>query len=132
MRMLKRALRMLKRLADRLLGTLSDEIWWRLRSDVWGTECLSPESLAHPHRAFLIDTIARHAPFTRILEIGAASGPNLYHLAKRFPHAQCTGLDINSKAVRAGNAWFRKQGLANATLLQGKADALSRFADKSV
>lgn len=81
MNKIKFLLRGLKRVPDKNCGTVIDEIFWRFRSYEWAKAHLSPESINHPHRNFLIEKIARHVPFESILEVGCASGPNLALLA---------------------------------------------------
>jgi len=84
-----------------------------------------------PYRTFLVERICRFAPIHSILEIGCASGPNLYRIAKRFPDADVRGIDINPVAVQKGNEWFKKEGMSNVRLEFGKAQELQRFADNS-
>lgn len=54
----------------------------------------------HPSKHFLVERIATFSPFFNILEVGCASGPNLYPLAKKFPQAQIVGIDINPGAIK--------------------------------
>lgn len=89
------------------------------------------DSWDHPHRPFLIEKISKFSPNT-ILEIGCNCGPNLYMLAKKFPNAEIRGIDINSMAVQKGNEWLAQEGITNVKLLEGKADELAQFPDKSV
>lgn len=106
----------------------------RERSD-WGKERGDwikgyRDSLNHPHRSFLVETISRFNP-SSILEIGCNCGPNLYLLAKKFPDAEIRGIDINPMAVQEGGEWFAQEGILNVGLLVGKADELDQFQDKS-
>lgn len=100
---------------------LHEEVWienyWKSRND--------------PHRLFLLEKISKYSPINSVLEIGCASGPNLYNIAKRFPDAEIRGIDINPAAVKKGNVWFRQEGIRNVKLEVGKAQGLKRFADKS-
>jgi ubiquinone/menaquinone biosynthesis C-methylase UbiE len=89
------------------------------------------ESRDHPNRAFLIGKICKHFPIHSVLEIGCASGPNLYLLAKKFPEAEIRGIDINPMAVKKGNEWFMQEDISNVKLEVGRAQELERFADKS-
>jgi len=108
-----------------------------LTDEEWATRHLYEESWAenywksrdHPHRIFLAEKICRFSPQS-VLEIGCASGPNLYQIAKRFPDAKIRGIDINPMAVQKGNEWFQEEGIYNVKLEVGKAQELSRFADK--
>jgi len=89
------------------------------------------KSRNHPHRSLLVDRICKFSPIHSILEVGCASGPNLYHIAKKFPDAEVKGIDINPVAVQKGNEWFRKEGILNVRLEVGKAQELNVFGDKS-
>ena len=89
------------------------------------------KSRDHPKRAFLIDKICKYLPIHSALEIGCASGPNLYLLAKKLPNAEIRGIDINPMAVKKGNEWFMQDGISNVKLEVGRAQELERFADKS-
>ena len=84
----------------------------------------------HPHRPFLVKTISKYNP-SSILEIGCNCGPNLHLLAKKFPDAEITGIDINPVAVQKGNEWLAQERISNVKLLESKADELRQFQDKS-
>lgn len=47
-------------------------------------------------RSVVIDRVARLAEPKRILEVGCGTGRNLMELARRFPQAQLTGLDVSA------------------------------------
>ena len=89
------------------------------------------KSLDHPHRSFLIDKMRKYSPIRSVLEIGCATGPNLYLIARNFPDAEILGIDINPMVVQKGNEWFEKNGISNVRLEIGKAQELNRFADDS-
>ncbi len=133
---MKKLLRIIKRLLDRTIGTPADEFFWRFRHILidkeWAKSYITPESLNHPHRKLLINTIARYAPLESALEIGCASGPNLYLLAKKFPNANLRGIDISKQAINIGRKWLFEQNIRNVELIHGKADGLEIFADKSI
>lgn len=50
---------------------------------------------------------------------------------KKFPDAEIRGIDINTVAVQSGNEWLAQEGISNVELLEGKADELRQFRDKS-
>jgi ubiquinone/menaquinone biosynthesis C-methylase UbiE len=53
-------------------------------------------------------------------------------LAKKFPDAEkIIGIDINPMAVKKGNEWLAQEGISNVKLLEGKADELGQFQDRS-
>lgn len=113
-----------------ILGTEFNELVWRYRHVYkrgWAENVID----THPRRQLLIQKISAYEPFTDALEIGCASGSNLYLLARRFPHARFVGIDINPNAIGKGTAFFKKQGIRNVSLFVGKADELERFSDKS-
>jgi SAM-dependent methyltransferase len=122
----------LRRTTEIVFGTRFDETIWRFRhiyKPRWAEGYI--RSFSHPHRQLLIDRIAANMPFSSVLEVGCATGPNLYSLAKRFPDAHYVGVDINPEAIKQGKRFFKQQGVCNVSLLVGKADKLQRFPDKS-
>jgi ubiquinone/menaquinone biosynthesis C-methylase UbiE len=124
----------LRRIVETLLGTKFNELVWRfyhVYKRGWAEGYISAGSFSHPHRQLLVEKISANNPFTDVLEIGCASGPNLYLLAKKFPNARFVGVDINPEAVRQGKLFFKQQGIRNVSLFVGKADELERFPDKS-
>jgi len=129
---IKRLLRSIKRLLDKIVGTIIDELYWRSRNNAWAEKYLSPQSIAHPHRQFLIGRISRYSPFESILEVGCASGPNLYLLAKQFPDVKLYGTDINERAIKIGCRWFAAKGINSLSLSAHKAEDLKSFHDKSI
>lgn len=103
--------------------------WWLKRRGGWAEGLWNGRD--HPHRSYLVERIAAFSPISNILEIGSASGPNLYLLAKRFPHAEIRGIEINPHTVEIGNKGFAREGLSNVKLSVGRAEDLSQFKDKS-
>ncbi len=89
------------------------------------------DSRDHGHRAFLLERISEHCPFSSLLEVGCNCGPNLYLLARKFPYANMKGVDINPRAIEKGNELLRAEGISNARLSVAKADDLSQFPDRS-
>lgn len=128
---MKKMLRQIKRLLDKTFGTIIDEFYWRFRGKSWAKKYLTPESINHPHRQLLIEHIAIYAPFESALEVGCASGANLYLIAKRFPTVKLYGTDINKRAVYIGREWFATQGI-NCSFSTHKAEDLKQFPDKSI
>jgi len=111
---------------------LTDKEWAR-RHLYEGEEWIESywKSRDHSHRSFLVERICKFSPIRNILEIGCASGPNLYHVAKKFPDAEVRGIDINPIAVQKGNEWFEKEGISNVKLEVGRAQDIKQFEDKS-
>lgn len=111
-------------------SVLTDKEWStrHLYNENWIENCW--RSRNNPHRSFLVERISKFSP-NSVLEIGCACGPNLYHIAKKFPDAKVKGIDINPMAVQKGNEWFKQEGVSNIKLEVGKAQELKQFADKS-
>ncbi len=131
---MKKFFRKIKRLADKILGTKADELFWRFRhffDRSWVERYISEASISHPHRKLLIDKIAVYSPLSSVLEIGCSSGPNLYLLAKSFPKISLYGIDISTKAIKAGQAFFKQKEMNNVSLILGKFDGIKEFQDKS-
>ncbi len=131
---MKPSLHLVKKIANRTLGMLSDKLFWKFRDILdpkWPESYIAPASLSHPHRVLLIETIAAHAPFETALEIGCASGPNLVLLARRFSQAALAGIDINARAIRVGTRFLNDEHLHNVRLSTGGFDALSKIPDRS-
>ena len=135
MKIIKLVLRKIKRLANKIFGTKVDELYWKFRHFIdrsWAESYISKESISHPHRKILIDKISNYFPFDSILEIGCASGPNLYLLTKKFPQTKFYGIDISKKAIGTGQNYFKKEKIKNVFLESGRAEDLKKFPDKSI
>ena len=133
--MIKPVLRKIKRLANKIFGTRVDELYWEYRhifDKKWAESYISKQTIEHPHGKILIDAISKYFPFESILEIGCASGPNLYLLSKEFPEVKFYGIDISKKAVKTGNEFLKKENVNNVFLSPGKAEELKNFQDKSI
>jgi ubiquinone/menaquinone biosynthesis C-methylase UbiE len=115
-------------LLEPVLGTKAREMEWARRKgmaeEYWACREL-------PIKHYLADKIFNlgFEPRT-ILEVGCASGPNLYLLARKYPEAEIVGIDINKEAVEKGNVWFREEGISNVKLLARKAEELADFPDR--
>ncbi len=134
---MRKFLRKFKNVADKLLGNRANEWFWEFRHifdrSNWPEKYVSEESLNHPHRKLLIDIISNYAPFENIFEVGCASGPNLYLLAKKFPQAKIYGSDISKNAIDFGKKWFEKQNIKNIGLFPCHAEvSFKNFSDKSI
>ncbi|TAK42784.1 MAG: class I SAM-dependent methyltransferase [Betaproteobacteria bacterium] len=90
------------------------------------------QSAMHPHRELVIEAVRRIAPFGSLLEVGCHSGPNLVRLARAFPSARFSGLDLNAGFIAQGRAWMREEGLGNVELEVATAEALAERASGSV
>ncbi|HXF44200.1 MAG TPA: class I SAM-dependent methyltransferase [Candidatus Paceibacterota bacterium] len=126
-------LKILKRLANKTLGTVSDSIFWKYRHFLdkkWSENYISEQSLAHPHRKILIEKIIKYSP-TSVLEVGCASGPNLVLLAQKLPQAKLEGIDISPSAIETGRRYLELQKIKNVRLAVGNILNLKKFADKS-
>lgn len=71
--------------------------YWEHRDIDWKTAYFDTHN--HPHRRLIIEKL-RKIPFISILEVGCASGPNLYLIAKTFQNkVRVGGIDISSDAI---------------------------------
>lgn len=132
---MKKLLRLVKRILAKSLKTKFEKFYWRFRHFVdkkWPKSYILPESLTHPHRKFLIEKITAYFPFENVLEIGCASGPNLYLLAKKFPNTKLYGVDISKEAIKIGEKWLQSQKIKNVFLSANSAENLKRFSDNSM
>lgn len=120
-----------------LIGTKVSEEEWATRHlreverrrDDWIDNCWSLQK-SHSHRSFLIEAISKFNP-TSVLEIGCNYGPNLRLLNESIPGIEMYGVDINPLAIQKGNEWLLQNEISNIKLLEGKADELGQFQDKS-
>src|SRR3990167_10633416 len=62
----------------------------------WKTSYL--DGWQHPHR-FMIAEILKKFSWKSLLEIGCASGPNLYLLKQIFPNTKMGGVDVSREAI---------------------------------
>jgi SAM-dependent methyltransferase len=113
------------RLKEYFSGTRARENWWAGRGNVKGYW----DNRGLDNKNYLTERLSAFNPGS-VLEIGCASGPNLYSLAKKYPGAKIVGIDINPEMVDYGNEQFAGEGIKNVTLLVGKADELERFEDR--
>lgn len=135
MEIIKLVLRKTKRITNKIFGTKTDELFWKLRhifDKKWAEKYISKEAISQAHREFLIERISSYFPFESVLEMGSSAGPNLYLLAKRFPKVKFYGIDISVKAVKTGRKFFIKEKLNNVSLILGKFDDIKKIQDKSM
>ena len=109
-----------------LVGTRAQELRWTRRSPAEVAEGFG--NLNQPYRRLILEHISQLDAWDSLLEVGSGYGPNLYHLAKRFPGAVLRGLDINPLSVTMGNEWFRASHV-DIRLSPGRADDLHEFRD---
>ena len=119
-----------------LLGNRVNEFYWKYRHyyfNRWPEKYLSKESINAPHRKALLRIISKCRPFDNIFEIGCASGPNLYLLAKNYPKIKILGSDISKPAIMYGKKWFEEKNIKSISLFVSKAEeSFKRFPDKSI
>jgi ubiquinone/menaquinone biosynthesis C-methylase UbiE len=133
---MKSFLRKIKNLAYKVLGSKIEEIYWRFRhifNKDWAEKYVSEDSLNSPPRQLLINSVSKYAPFDSVFEVGCASGPNLYLLAKKFPQAKIYGSDISKEAINFGKRYFEEQKIKNVEFFHNQAEkSFKNFADKSI
>jgi|TARA_Y100000034_G_scaffold114142_1_gene149903 ubiquinone/menaquinone biosynthesis C-methylase UbiE len=80
-----------------LKSTNRHKKYWQERVIDWKKGYL--DTWTHPHRTRIIE-ILRKINFVSILEVGCASGPNLYLIAKAFNNkVRVGGVDISASAI---------------------------------
>lgn len=124
-----------KDLAESVGGTAVSEWMWRVlhwARPGWAEDYLTDAGLDHPHRRFLFDRIAAHAPFDSVLEVGCASAPNLIGLSRRYPRTRFRGIDISRSAIAAGQRRLAADGIENVSLDVASISTLRGCADQSI
>lgn len=85
-------------------STLQNKRFWENRDIDWDKQYL--QTWNHPHRAFIIQELAR-TNWRSVLEVGCASGPNLLKIAQTFPNRDFGGVDVNEKAIELARSVFK-------------------------
>lgn len=130
---MRKLLRIAKRVANKLLGTKSDLLFWRFRHILdpkWAENYLAESSLNHLHRKLLVNAIVKYSPKS-VLEVGCASGPNLVLLSQKLPNAQLEGMDVSAKAIETGRRYLMSKNIKNVELKTGNVLNLESFPGKS-
>jgi len=128
-------LRIIKRFLDKILGAKADELFWKFHhffDKDWAQSYISDGSLNHLHRKLLVEKISEYSPLKNVLEVGSASGPNLYLLANKFPKTNFYGIDISASAIYQGKHFLEKHGKKNVFLRMASIFQLEDFKDKSM
>lgn len=84
-------------------STKKHQEYWKDRVIDWEKEYLATWN--HPHRQLIIDELKKMT-FGSLLELGCASGPNLYRIMQEFPRVQVGGLDINAEAIAVAKKYL--------------------------
>lgn len=116
---------------DLYLDNLPEKLCWKLSNKACVESSMSKDSLDHPVRAFLIERIKHYGELASIMEVGCGTGVNLALLRKCYPKAKLCGIDINKKAIRCGNRFFKEKKDENINLYLKEADDLSLFETNS-
>lgn len=130
----KQCIRSLQELLERhVLGAFFQEWGWRLRHLYrrgWAEDYLN--SIQHPHRNQIIESVAAFSDVESILEIGCASGANLVRLRQALPDAYLFGVDINRQGIKVAREYFGARNDGKIVLDLARADRLEGFGDRSV
>lgn len=78
-------------------STKKNTDYWANRKIDWVKSYL--ELWNHPHRAMLAYRCSLFK-WESMLEVGCASGPNLFHFLKAFPNRDIGGVDLNEDAIK--------------------------------
>ena len=84
--------------------------YWKNRKINWEESYMTPE---HPHRQLIIDALKGFGFFKSVLEVGCASGANIYKIKQNFSYVDVGGIDWNADAIETA-----KKFLPRATVLQ--------------
>ena len=69
--------------------------------------------------------------FDSLLELGCNCGNRLAAIAAEKPGLRLEGIDISPLAVKCGRKWLSEEGIRNVTLVRGRIEDLSGYADES-
>ncbi|MBI4030338.1 MAG: methyltransferase regulatory domain-containing protein [Proteobacteria bacterium] len=76
----------------------------------------------HPDHLYVVGRMFGMNPpdfaTARVLELGCASGGNLFPYAVRYPKSKCVGVDLSVEEINEGNRIRKEMGLKNAELMQ--------------
>ena len=64
----------------------------------WTNRPVLPADPNHPHRAVIVKKLAKF-DFRSVLEVGCATGANLYAIKTAYPNKDIGGIDWNIKAI---------------------------------
>jgi SAM-dependent methyltransferase len=112
-------------ISDRL--GMGSRVWTRDDREVVRTHW---EQRFHERNYFVRDRVAAFAP-DAVLEVGSGCGNILFLLAQACPGARFTGIEINPTAVECGNEWIREEGIQSVSLVEGRAEQIGKYPDKS-
>ena len=132
---MKQLLRKLKRVLDPYIGKYIDKFIWRFRHLIlanWEDGYLDEQSLEHPHRELIINTIGTRLEVKTILELGTGSGINLVNLSKHFPNISYSGIDINKRAIDRGLEYLKDKDIFNIDLIRGNIANIKQMKTRSV
>ncbi len=71
--------------------------WRHILNPNWAQSYL--DSIHHPHRKQIVDSISKFQSINSIAEIGCAAGANLVRLVKAYPNIKIIGVDISHNAI---------------------------------
>ncbi len=113
-------------------STKSHKNYWRTRSIDWKQAYFDGIDEAsglpvwdHPHRQLLMRELSR-LKFGSVLEVGCATGANLYKISQTFPGTELGGIDVSAEAIEAAKSKFSQA----VVLQQGSFEDLF-YSDKS-
>lgn len=132
---MKKFLRKVKRTLDPYVGKYVDKFIWKFRHLIfsdWESGYLDKNTLEHPHRKLIIETIRKRPATKSILELGAGSGINLITLSKNFSDISYSGIDINKRAVDRGLKYIRHKNILNIDLIRGEIASIKTMKTNSV
>ena len=104
--------------------------YWSSRRMDWKSCYL--DTWEHPHRQMIVDALHGFeydgVNFESVLEVGCASGPNLFRIHKEFPEIRLSGADVNAEAIDVARRYLpgdlRVGTLAQVDFPKGCADVV--------
>jgi len=79
--------------------------YWAKRKIDWKKEYL--DTVNHPHRMLLLKVLSKYR-FGSLLEVGCASGPNLYKIHLQWPTVELGGVDVSKDAIDMAKKYMPK------------------------
>lgn len=120
-------------LERRIVGAFIQSLIWRFKhlyQKAWPEISLSSTELTHRKQLASVVT-ASMDNIQSVLEIGCAAAPNLRLVRQKLPSARLVGIDINQKAIRTANDYFKSVGDDKTKCFTRKAHQLSIFEDST-
>lgn len=104
------------------IGDMKAENYWAKRDDL-GREYYF--NINHPSKPFIVNIIKKYNPKC-VLEVGCASGDNIFLLSEQLKECDFMGIDINNEAIKFGNKVMEDRQ-ARVCLTKAKAEDIGKL-----